>query len=92
MLSFWRMTVSEYNEYLERVVREEREVWNMGIEGIDALKPGDEGETYVRVSGDMVCPVCGETYYKHPTEVKYDSIDAQVMSLRRACDGRLLKL
>lgn len=64
----------------------------MGIDGIEALKPGNEGEPYIRVSGEMTCPVCGETWYKHPVEVKYDAAEGQELGLHRACDGRLLKL
>ena len=40
---------------------------------------------YVRVSGDVECPVCGCEYWMHATVQGYEF-------LRRACDGRLLKL
>lgn len=44
----------------------------------------DHGD-YVRASGDVTCKVCGHVYYDHPVVVGFEW-------LRRACDGRLLKL
>lgn len=44
----------------------------------------DHGD-YVRASGDVMCKVCGHIYYDHPVVVGFEW-------LRRACDGRLLKL
>lgn len=44
----------------------------------------DHGD-YVRASGDVTCAVCGHVYYDHPTVSGFEW-------LRRACDGRLLKL
>lgn len=40
---------------------------------------------YVHASGDVICRVCGHIYYDHPVVVGFGW-------LRRACDGRLLKL
>ena len=44
----------------------------------------DHGD-YVRASGDVTCKVCGHVYYDHPAVMGYEW-------LRRACDGKLLKL
>lgn len=64
----------------------------MGIEGIDNLKPdGEPGESYIRVDGRARCSICGEQWYNHPVEIKFDASEGQEMGLHRACDGRLLK-
>ncbi len=44
----------------------------------------DHGD-FVRTSGDVYCKICGHIYYDHPAVVGFEW-------LRRACDGRLLKL
>lgn len=44
----------------------------------------DRGD-YVRASGLVLCEVCGVCYFDHPPVVGFEW-------LRRACDGRLLKL
>lgn len=44
----------------------------------------DQGEI-VRAGGDVACDHCGHLYYDHPAVVGFEW-------LRRACDGRLLKL
>lgn len=44
----------------------------------------DHGD-YVRASGEVTCKVCGHAYCDHPVVVGFEW-------LRRACDGRLLKL
>jgi hypothetical protein len=44
----------------------------------------DHGD-FVRAGGDVTCKVCGHIYYDHPVVVGFGW-------LRRACDGRLLKL
>ena len=51
----------------------------------------DDGEPYIRVSGDMVCEQCGLPYWRHPQEILYDAFDGQELYLRRLCDGRLGK-
>ena len=48
-------------------------------------------EEYVRVSGDVVCSICGDIYYNHPREKKFDAWEGQEMELLRGCDGRLMK-
>lgn len=40
-----------------------------------------------RASGAVICEVCGREYWKHAQVAK-----AEVPTLVRACDGRLLKL
>lgn len=40
-------------------------------------------EECFRASGEVICVVCGDPYWKHP---------APAPSFARACDGRLLKL
>jgi hypothetical protein len=44
-------------------------------------------EECFRASGEVICDVCGKEYWKHPQVAK-----AEVPTLVRACDGRLLKL
>lgn len=44
----------------------------------------DHGD-FARAGGDVTCKVCGHVYYDHPVVVGFEW-------LRRACDGRLLKL
>ena len=46
---------------------------------------------FIRASGDCVCPVCGETYYKHPYNL--DIVDGNGYPwLHVLCDGTLVKL
>ena len=44
-------------------------------------------EACFRTSGDMTCPECGQTWYKHPQPAK-----EECPSLVRGCDGKLRKL
>lgn len=43
-------------------------------------------EECIRVSGEMICPLCNKPYWKH------ESVDKEAPTLVRACDGRLLKI
>lgn len=44
-------------------------------------------EPAIRASGEVICEVCGKPYWRHEQVAK-----AEVPTLVRACDGRLLKL
>lgn len=47
-----------------------------------------DGE-WPRCGGDVICELCGKTYYKHPLDGP-DGYDGKF--LNRICDGRLVKL
>lgn len=44
-------------------------------------------EESFRASGEVICEECGKEYWRHPQVAK-----AEVPTLVRACDGKLLKL
>lgn len=52
----------------------------------DTDADGWANEPCVRVGGDAECPTCGLPYWRHPR------VTDEVPTLRRACDGRMLKL
>lgn len=43
-------------------------------------------EECIRVSGEMICPVCDKPWWRH------ESVAKEAPTLIRACDGRLLKI
>jgi hypothetical protein len=51
----------------------------------------DSHEPFIRVSGECVCEVCGDKYWRHPHDMKQlDSNGEPFLKVR--CDGRRLKL
>ena len=61
----------------------------LGRRHLQVLLPAEElkraKETFIRASGDCLCPVCREQYRKHPTVVG-------VEWLNRLCNGEYVKL
>ena len=55
-----------------------------------ATEQTDDYPIFYRASGEMVCPTCGKTYYRHPHDMLY--LDWQDNPwLRRLCNGELIK-
>lgn len=46
---------------------------------------------FVRSSGELICEICGKTYYKHPLAEDIRGWQDQPF-LNRLCNGKLVKL
>jgi hypothetical protein len=65
-------------------------------EKLAGQKLTDEEEARIfksyRAGGDVVCPTCGKTYYKHPQYLPSGKTNDGVPWLVEICNGNLVKL